>query len=152
MFIAGNSDTSSPFAHLHDFLSFSILFFFINSFFLLSCAYAEWVTPRRFHCRVNQAETPIHQTGMWLLSLHTGGMQWGKKRLVSWFFLQCLGCPPNLHTIPGPSYLPHWGLGWRGGQKPCRINTKSSNGAWGAETLHTATTFKDHHLGFRYLG
>lgn len=89
---------------------FSLLFFF----FLL---YAEWLTPRRFHCRVNQAETPIHQTGMCVLSLHTGGMQRKKKRpqRVFFFFLKrCLGFSPSFHTIPGQSYLPHGGPGWRG--------------------------------------
>lgn len=40
----------------------------------------------------------------------------------------------------------------RGQQNPCRINPKSSNGARGGKTLHTATKFKDHHLSFRYLG
>lgn len=57
---------------------FTFLFFFFSSFFFV------WVTPRRFHCRVNQAETPIHQTGMWVLSLLTGRIR-RKKKPVSYF-------------------------------------------------------------------
>lgn len=52
---------------------------FISFLFSFSFLYAEWVTPRRFHCRVNQAETPIHQTGMCVLSLLTEGIQRGEE-------------------------------------------------------------------------
>lgn len=73
-----------------------------------------------------------------------------KKRRTGrsfFFFLctQCLGCSPNIHTNTGLSYLPHRGLGWwwwwwwgcgggGGVEGLCRINTKSSNGAWGAHS------------------
>lgn len=112
--------------------------FFFFSFFL----YTEWVTPRRFHCRVNRAETPIHQTGMCVLSFLTGGMQIKKTSEVGFFwgfFFAVFGLPSKLSYHPwavlSPTQAPR---AVRGQQNPCRINTKSSNGAWGGETLHTS--------------
>lgn len=76
----------------------------------------------------------------------------GGERLVSyfssvWASLQAF--------IPSPAILSptYEAWGWWGGvlQNPCRINTKSSNGARGGQTLNTPTKFKDHHLSFRYL-
>lgn len=118
----------------------------------LFCLYAEWVTPRRFHCRVNWAETPIHQTSMCVVFANRREKREREKRPVSYFssvwaslqaFIPSRAVPVSPTQRPGAV---------RGRQNPCRINTKSSNGAWGAETLHTATKFKDHLLSFRCLG
>lgn len=96
-----------------------------------SSMYTEWVTPRRFHCRVNWAETPIHQTGLCVLSLFTHKMQKRGKN-VSYFS----SVWASLHApIPfrGPPISHTEAAGGR--QDPSRINTKSFNGAWGGETL-----------------
>lgn len=78
---------------------FSLCFNF-SLFFL----YAEWVTPRRFHSRVNQAETPIHQTGMWVLFLLIGGIQrWGDRTsviLAEAGLLSKLSCHPGHPVSP----------------------------------------------------
>lgn len=91
---------------------FSLCFNFSFSFL-----YAEWVTLRRFHSRVNQAETPIHQTGMWVLFLLIGGIQrWGDRTTSWWVVLAEFGLLSKLSCHPRPPpYLQSRGLGRRGG-------------------------------------
>lgn len=118
----------SPFLHL----------FFLLLLFFPPCLCAEWVTPRRFHCRVNWAETPIHQTGMCVLSLLTGEMRRKKKKRGQWVILAVFGLPSKPSYHPWAVLSPTQGPGAaRARQNPRRINTKSSNGARGGETLHT---------------
>lgn len=53
-------------------------------------------------------------------------------------FLAVFGLPSKLSyhswAVLSPTQAPGAARGWL---NPCRINTKSSNGAWGGETLHT---------------
>lgn len=128
------------------------IFFVFNASF--SFLYAEWVIPRRFHSRVNQAETPIHQTGMRVLFLLIEGIQrWGGQNLMLVSYSSRVWAPLQDH-MPSQAtpYLHGRGLGRRGCRIPSRINTKSPNGAWGGKSSHTAMQFRDATWAFRRSG
>lgn len=97
---------------------FSHIFPLLSNFSLFSLLYAEWVTPRRFLSRVNQAETPIHQTGMCVLSLLIGPIQRGEKTTSRWVILAVFGLLSRRSCHPGPPRISNpgaWGRGGGGG-------------------------------------
>lgn len=81
---------------------------------------------------------------------HRRNTEVGGRTTSCWVILAGLGSSPSFHATRGHPVSPRQRPG-AGGPNPFRINTKSSNGAWGGKSPHTATQFRDATRAFRQL-